>query len=126
MHFNVTILVATICLGYLHGSNFNVNSRRPQYQEVDSSVVHVTSYTFLQSDITTAVSLAATITRVTGGWWATGYIWHCIFVAMERGGILARGLSQAISNRPPAPRHFTRKSTMIIIYITLFATFAID
>ena len=45
---------------------------------------------------------------------------------MERGGISARGLSQAISNRPPAPRQFTRKSSMVIIYITLFATFSID
>ena len=88
--------------------------------------MHATSYALLQSDITTAVSLAATITHVTGGWWATGYIWHCIFVAMERGGISAKGLSQAISNRPPAPRHFTRKSSMVIIYTTLFATFAID
>jgi len=93
---------------------------------VDGSLSHVTSYTPLQSDIITAVSLAATITRVAGGWWATDFIWRTAFVAMERGGILAKGLSQAISNRPPAPRHFTRKSNMAIIYIALFATFAID
>ena len=121
----MTVLVATVCLGYLDRRTFNINLRQPQYQEVDGSVAHA-AYTPLQSDITTAVSLAATITRVVGGWWATGYIWRCIFVAMERGGISAKGLSQAISNRPPAPRHFTQKSSMVIIYIALFAAFAID
>jgi hypothetical protein len=126
VHFALAVLVATICLGYLDGRTFNVNSRRPQYREVDGSVAYVTFYAPLQSDITTAVSLAATITRVAGGWWATDYIWRSAFVAMERGGISAKGLSQAISNRPPAPRHFTRRSNMVIIYIALFATFAID
>ena len=121
----MTVLVATVCLGYLDRRTFNINLRQPQYQEVDGSVAHA-AYTPLQSDITTAVSLAATLTRVVGGWWATGYIWRCIFVAMERGGISAKGLSQAISNRPPAPRHFTQKSSMVIIYIALFAAFAID
>ncbi|EDR01175.1 uncharacterized protein LACBIDRAFT_333518 [Laccaria bicolor S238N-H82] len=114
------------CLRHLDGRHFNVNSRRPQYREVDGSISQMTYYTPLQSDITTAVSLAATATRVAGGWWATGYIWRCIFVAMERGGISAKGLSQAISSWPPAPRHFTRKSSMLIIYLTLFATFVID
>ena len=126
MHFVLTVLVATVCLGYLDGRTFNVNSRQPRYQEVDGSVGQATSHALLQSDITTAVSLAATITRVAGGWWATGYIWRCIFVAMERGGISTKGVSQAISNRPPGHRHFTRRSNMSIIYITLFATFAID
>ena len=45
---------------------------------------------------------------------------------LEQGGISAKGLSQTISNMPPAPRHFTRKSNMVIIYTTLFATFGID
>ena len=114
------------CLRYLDGRDFNINSRRPQYREVDGSVSQMISYAPLQSDITTAVSLAATVTRVAGGWWATGYIWRCIFVAMERGGISAKGVSQAISSWLPAPRHFTRKSSMVIIYLTLFATFAVD
>ena len=70
--------------------------------------------------------LAAMATHVAGGWWAMGYIWRCIFVAMEQGEISARGLSQAISIRPPAPHQFSRKSSMVIIYITLFATFAIN
>ena len=126
VHFILTVVVATVCLGYLDGRTFNANSRQPQYREVDGSLSYATSYALLQSDITTAVSLAASVTRVAGGWWATGYIWRCIFVAMERGGISAKGVSQAISNRPPAHRHFTRKSSMIIIYINLFATFAID
>ncbi|EDR03766.1 uncharacterized protein LACBIDRAFT_331186 [Laccaria bicolor S238N-H82] len=126
VHFALTVLVASICLSYLDHRTFNVNSRRPQYREVDGSVAYASFYAPLQSDITTAVSLAATITRVAGGWWATGYIWRSAFVAMEQGGISTKGLSQAISNCPPAPRHFTRKSNMVIIYVALFATFAID
>ena len=126
VHFVLTVVVATVCLGYLDGRTFNANSRRPQYREVDGSLSYATSYAPLQSDITTAVSLAASATRVAGGWWATGYIWRCIFVAMERGGISAKGVSQAISSSLPVLRHSTRKSNMAIIYITLFATFAID
>ena len=126
MHFALTALVAIACLLFLDGRDFNVNSRRPQYQEVDGTVSEMTSYAPLQSDIATAVSLAATVTRVAGGWWAAGYIWRCIFVAMERGGISPKGLSQAISSWPPSPRHFTRKSDVVVIYLTLFATFSID
>ena len=126
VHFVLTVVVATVCLGYLDGRTFNANSRRPQYREVDGSLSYATSYAPLQSDITTAVSLAASVTRVAGGCWATGYIWRCIFVAMERGGISAKGVSQAISSSLPVLRHSTRKSNMAIIYITLFATFAID
>ncbi|EDR01171.1 uncharacterized protein LACBIDRAFT_333509 [Laccaria bicolor S238N-H82] len=99
------------CLRFLDGRDFNVNSRRPQYQEVDGTVSQMTSYAPLQSDIATAVSLAATVTRV---------------AAMERGGISPKGLSQAISSWPPSPRHFTRKSDVVVIYLTLFATFSID
>ncbi|EDR01126.1 uncharacterized protein LACBIDRAFT_333514 [Laccaria bicolor S238N-H82] len=125
-HLALIAFVSLACLRCLDGRDFYVNSRRPRYREVDGSVAYATSYAPLQSDITTAVSLAASVTRVAGGWWATGFMWRCIFVAMERGGISAKGLSQAISSRPPAPRHFTRKSNMVIIYITLLATFAID
>ena len=74
MHFVLTVLVATICLGFLDGRTFDVNSHQPQYREVNGSVAYVTSYAPLQSDITTAVSLAATITCVMGGWWVMGYI----------------------------------------------------
>jgi hypothetical protein len=126
VHFALTVLVSMTCLRFLDGRTFNVNSRRPQYREVDGSLSHVTSYTPLQSDITTIVSLAATITRVAGGWWATGYIWRCIFVSMERGGISAKGVSQAISSSLPVLCHSTRKNNMVIIYIALFATFSID
>jgi hypothetical protein len=126
VHFAVTVLVATVCLGYLDGRTFNVNARRPQYREVDGSVARTTSHVPLQSDITTAVSLAASVARVASGWWAAGYIWRCIFVAMERGGISAKGVSQAISSLLPVLCHSTRKSNMAIIYITLFATFSID
>ena len=114
------------CLLILDGREFNVNSRRAQYREVDGSFSYATSYAPLQSDITTAVSLAATVTRLVGGLWMTGYIWRCIFVAMERGGISAKGVSRAISSWPPAPHHFNRKSSMVIIYIALFATLAIE
>ena len=126
VHFALTVLVSITCLRFLDGRTFNVNSRRPQYREVDGSLSHVASYTLLQSDITTAVSLAATMTRVAGGWWATGYIWRCIFVSMERGGISTKGVSRAISSSLPVLCHSTRKSNMVIIYTTLFATFSID
>ena len=131
-HLALIALVSMTCLNFLDGRTFNVNSRRPQYQEADGSLSYATSHGPLQSDITTAVSLAATFTRVASGWWAAGYIWRCVFVAMERGGILggisAKGVSRAISS----PWHIfqvcssTRTSNMVIIYITLFATFTID
>jgi hypothetical protein len=126
VHFVLTVVVAMVCLGCLDGRTFNANSRRPQYQEADGSLSYAAFYAPLQSDITTTVSLAASVTRVAGGWWATGCIWRCIFVAMERGGISAKGVSQAVSSSLPVLRHSTRKSNMVIIYITLLATFAID
>ncbi|EDR01125.1 uncharacterized protein LACBIDRAFT_333513 [Laccaria bicolor S238N-H82] len=125
-HLALIPLVSMVCLCFIDGRTFNVNSRRPQYRDIDGLLSNATSYALLQSDITTAVSLAATFTRVVSGWWATGYIWRCIFVAMERGGISAKGVSQAISSWHPVLCHSTRKSNMVIIYIALFATFAID
>ncbi|EDQ99429.1 uncharacterized protein LACBIDRAFT_335084 [Laccaria bicolor S238N-H82] len=126
LHFGLTALIATVCLCFLDGRTFNANSCRPQYVEADGSFSHPKSYAPLQSDVTTAVSLAATVTRVAAGWWATDLIWRSIFVSMERDGISAKALSQVVSNRPPAPRHFIQKSNAVIIYIILFATFAID
>ena len=87
------------------------------------------TYAPLQSDIAIAVSLAATVTRVASGWWATGYIWRCIFVAMERGGISLKGISKAISSWPPwppSPRHIARKSNVVIVYVAFFALFPVD
>ena len=110
----------------LDGRAFNTNSRQPEYPESDGSISHLTSYSPLQSDITTAVSLAATVTRVAGGWWSGGYIWRCIFLSMERGGISLKGLSRVVSNMPATRRHFARRSNMVIIFITLFATYAVD
>lgn len=126
LHLALTTVVAMVCLRVLDGRTFNVNSRRPQYVEADGSVSHSSSFVLLQSDITTIVSLAATFTRVVCGWWSKDQIWRSILVVMERGGISIRGLSQAISNRPPTPRHFTQKRNAIIIFITIVASFAID
>ena len=55
----IIALVSMMCLSYLDGRDFNVNSRRPQYQEVNGSDAYATSYAPLQSNIATAVSLAA-------------------------------------------------------------------
>jgi len=126
VHFSLTALVAILFILVLDGRKFNTNSRRPEYTESDGSRSYPTSYAPLQSDITISVSLAATVTRIAGGWWSGGYIWQCIFVSMERGGISSRGLSKVVSSVPLPPRNFTRRSNQVIIFITLFATFAID
>ncbi|KAF8805270.1 hypothetical protein BYT27DRAFT_7104827 [Phlegmacium glaucopus] len=129
LHFALTALVAAAVLLILDGRAFNINSRQPTYQETDGSLSHLSSYGPTQSDITTGISLAATVTRVAAGWWSGGYLWRCIFVSMERGGITLEGLSKVLSNWSwplLAPRHFKRTSNMWIIWITLFATFAID
>ena len=118
--------MAILLILVLDGRKFNTNSRRPEYTESDGSRSYPTSYAPLQSDITIAVSLAATVTRVAGGWWSGGYIWRCIFVSMERGGISLGGLSKVVSSVPLPPWNFTRRSNQVIIFITLFATFAID
>ncbi|KDR84141.1 hypothetical protein GALMADRAFT_133500 [Galerina marginata CBS 339.88] len=126
VHFSLTAAVAAVILFVLNGRTFNTNSRRPEYTESDGSISHLASYAPLQSDITTAVSLAATVTRVAGGWWSAGYIWRSIFIAMERGGISLEGVSQVIKSVPTPPRNFTRRTNQVLIFITLFATFAID
>jgi len=126
VHFSLTAAIATIFLLILDGKAFNTDSRRPEYRESDGSISPLSSYAPLQSDITTAISLAATVTRVAGGWWSRGYIWRCIFMSMERGGISLQSVSQVTSSIPIPPRNFTRRSNGIIIFITLFATFAID
>lgn len=124
----MTAVIAAVFLLVLDGRAFNANTRRPQYQEVDGSVSRSESYSPLQSDITTAASLAAAVTRVAATAWAAGYIWRCIFVSLEQGGISLQGISQLISGiwPAPAPHHFSRTSNMVIIYITLLATFALD
>jgi hypothetical protein len=126
VHFSLTALVAILFMLVLDGRKFNTNSRRPEYTESDGSRSYPTLYAPLQSDITITVSLAATVTRVAGRWWSGGYIWQCIFVSMERGGIFLEGLSKVVSSVPLPPWNFTRKSNQVIIFITLLATFAID
>ena len=126
VHFLSTAAVATVLLLALDGRAFNTDSRQLEYKESDGSISRLSSYAPLQSDITTAISLAATVTQVAGGWWSRGYIWHCIFVSMERGGISLQGVSWVISSIPIPPRNFTQRSNKIIIFITLFATFSID
>lgn len=128
VHISLMAVVAATFLLCLDGRSFNIDFRRPQYQEVDGSVSHLTSYAPLQSDVATAASIAASVTRVAAGGWLAGNLWRCIFVSMERGGISLEGISQLVSQIWPAPahRHFARKSNMVIIYTTLFFTFAID
>lgn len=126
VHFSLTASVATVFLLGLDGKAFNTNSRRPEYKESDGSISRLSSYALLQSDITTAISLAATVTRIAGGWWSGGYIWRCIFVSMERGGISLKGVSRIISGIPIPPRNLTQRSNWIIIFITLFGTFSMD
>jgi len=86
----------------IRNQKFAMTSRRIDIERADGSFVRL-GYTPLQSDITTLISILASLTRVTGAAWAARIEWRCIFLFMTDGGITFRGLGRMFNKFLPLP-----------------------
>jgi hypothetical protein len=80
-------------------------------------------YTPAQSDITTIISLLASLTRVSAGLWISDLDWRCTFLFMLRGGITVSGTKRMLEGWPLLPQD-TRRISNFLSY-TVILIFAV-
>ena len=100
-HF-ITVVFVNGFMVAIRSRQFALTSRRIEVKQTDGSLVHL-GYIPLQSDITTLISILATLTRVAGASWATRIEWRCIFLFMADGGLSFGALTRMFNRFPPFP-----------------------
>ena len=127
------IFVAFVTL-YIIGSPdtvYNLNHRRPHYKDLYDAKKKggVKSYRALQSDITTALSVAASATRAAAAWWASKLLWRYAFMLMEKGEITMAGFSKAVNGGIMTllwPRDVANRKNVFLAYLIIFTCFGMD
>ena len=134
-HFLLTILVALVTLYLIDspGGNriYNLDHRRPQFVDLDGgrTTADIKSYRPLQSDITTALSVAASATRAAAAWWAGKLLWRCAFMLMEKGEITIAGFSKVVDGGITTllwPRDVANRKNVFLVYLIIFTCFGMD
>ncbi|KAG8841020.1 hypothetical protein FRC20_005298, partial [Serendipita sp. 405] len=110
---------------YVNGNDFLV-ARRHTIINFDGTTSPYDRYSPLQSEITTLISLMATVTRLAGGLWCGNILWRCILYCMEQGGISLGGVKRLIESHPPSFHHIGYKRNTALIFIFLIISFSID
>ena len=134
-HFLLTILVALVTLYLIDspGGNrmYNLNHHRPQFVDLDGgrTTANIKSYRPLQSDITTALSVAASATRAAAVCWVGKLLWRCAFMLMEKGEITIAGFSKVVGGGITTllPRHDVSSwKNVFLVYFIIFTCFVMD
>jgi len=81
-HFIFMTATAAAIFFYIDNQLFNISMRAPPVTQFDGSISHIASRP-LQSDITTALSLALICTRSAAAMWIAATTWRCVFLLME-------------------------------------------
>jgi hypothetical protein len=135
LHFLLTILVAFVTLYLIDSSGgnriYNLDHRRPQFVDLDGGKTTggIKSYRPLQSDITTALSIAASATRAAAACWAGKLLWRCAFMFMEKGEITIAGFSKVVDGGITTllwPRDVANRKNVFLVYLIIFICFGMD
>ena len=86
LHFLSVIILTGAIKFFISGHSFNLDSRRA-----------LTTFTPLQSDITTAISSGVSILRIFTTMWTTSTAWRCVFILMENGGISLEQINRLLT-----------------------------
>ena len=133
VHFLMTIFVAfvTLCVIDWRDRIYNLNHRRPHFTDLDGSTTKagIKSYRLLQSDITTALSVAASATRAAAAVWAGKLLWRYAFMLMEKGEITIAGFSKVVDGGIMTllrPRDVANRKNAFLVYLIIFTCFGMD
>ena len=133
VHFLMTIFVAFVTL-YIIGSPdrvYNLNHRRPQFVDLDGyeTETRIKYSRPLQSDITTALSIAASATRAAAACWAGKLLWRYAFMLMEKGEITVAGFSKIVDGGIMTllwPRDVANRKNVFFAYLIIFTCFGME
>ncbi|KIJ91897.1 hypothetical protein K443DRAFT_685672 [Laccaria amethystina LaAM-08-1] len=133
LHFLMTLLVAFVALNVIGSPDtvYNLNHRRPRVMELDGRKTwdRLKSSRPLQSDITTALSIAASGTRAAAAWWAGKLLWRYAFMLMEKGEITVAGFSKVVNGGIMTllwPREVANRKNVFLVYLIIFTCFGMD
>ena len=132
-HFLMTIFVAFMTLYVIDwpGGVYNLNHRRPHFMDLNGLTTEagIKSYRPLQSDITTALSVAASATRAAAACWAGKLLWRYAFMLMEKGEITIAGFSKVVDGGITTllwPRDVANQKNVFLAYLIIFTCFGMD
>ena len=115
----------------LPGRVYNLNHRRPQFVDLNGLETEAgfKSYRPLQSDITTALTFAASATRAAAACWAAKLLWRYAFMLMEKGEITIAGFSKVVDGGIMTllwPRDVANRKNVFLAYLIIFICFGMD
>jgi hypothetical protein len=132
-HFLMTIVVAFVTLYVINSPDrvYNLYHRRPQVMDLDGikTKARLKYSRPLQSDITTALSIAASATRAAAAWWAGKLLWRYAFMLMEKGEITVAGFSKVVNGGIMTllwPRDVANRKNVFLAYLIIFTCFGIE
>ena len=129
----MTIFVAFVTLYVIDWPDriYNLNHRRPHFTDLNGLTTEagIKSYRPLQSDITTALSIAASATRAAAAVWAGKLLWRYAFMLMEKGEITIAGFSKVVDGGITTllwPRDVANQKNVFLAYLIIFTCFGMD
>lgn len=106
LHCVLAVSIVAFMLSYVHANHFNIKERRPHVLLANGTTVLWPRSAPLQSDITTLISSALAIIRLTTAAWLGPLGWCCAFILMERAGLRPGQLHTLINYGIHLPRNF--------------------
>lgn len=117
----MAFLISAFMLLYVNGRTFNVNDRRARYTEADGTIGEASHWRLVQTDVTTALSVALAVSRLFAGAWATSCCWRCAFILLETTGMRYKDFRRLLSfGMPTIARTPTAPSGMITMLVVGF------
>jgi hypothetical protein len=115
-HFILITGITAAIFFYIDNQLFNISLRAPSVTQFDGSISHIASRP-LQSDITTALSIAVTCMRTAAAMWTAATTWRCVFLLMEEMGLSLQAIKRMTKFGLPAKPETWRGVIVAIILL---------